>query len=155
MSEPREVINIGSGPAVYTGRRLRGPPLVFDGSVTAGGALVNTTDVENFPGFPGRRHGSGAHGHARPRQALRRDTSRVDVSGLFVAIGHEPRSELLKGKVDLDENGHVVVSHPTTATSAPGVYAAGDLVDQRYRQAITAAALDAERHLSILDDQVH
>jgi thioredoxin reductase (NADPH) len=306
MSEPREVIIIGSGPsgysaAIYAARAaLR--PLVFEGSVTAGGALVNTTEVENFPGFPGGVMGPALMADMREQAARfgaelvtddvvsvdlggdvktvrtdtrtytartvilatgsrykklglaredelsgrgvswcatcdgfffrekaiavvgggdsaveeatfltrfgkkvhllhRRDelraskimqerafadpkleivwnaevaeilgehavdgvtlrdtatgeTRRLDVSGLFIAIGHEPRSELFEGQVDIDENGYVRVLHPTTATSRPGVFAAGDLVDHRYRQAITAAgtgaaaALDAERHLS-------
>jgi thioredoxin reductase (NADPH) len=83
--------------------------------------------------------------------------SRLPVTGLFIAIGHDPRSELLTGQVDLDDNGYVVVSHPSTATNIPGVFAAGDLVDHHYRQAITAAgtgcaaALDAERYVAELD----
>jgi len=80
--------------------------------------------------------------------------SDLDVTGLFIAIGHDPRSELLHGQVDLDEDGYVLVAHPTTGTNLPGVFAAGDLVDHRYRQAISAAgtgcaaALDAERYLA-------
>jgi thioredoxin reductase (NADPH) len=78
----------------------------------------------------------------------------LDVTGMFVAIGHTPRSELVKGQVELDDEGYVVVTSPTTATSIPGVFAAGDLVDHRYRQAITAAGtgasagMDAERWLA-------
>jgi thioredoxin reductase (NADPH) len=306
MSEIRDLIIIGSGPsgysaAIYAARAaLR--PVVFEGSVTAGGALVNTTEVENFPGFPdgvqgpalmaamrdqaerfgaelvtdddvgvdlasdvktvrtdtqtytartvilatgsrykklglareGELSGRGVswcatcdgfffrdkaiavvgggdsaieeatfltrfgqkvyllhrrdklraskimqeRAFADPkleivwntevvdilgehavdgvtlRDTVTRETRRLDVSGLFIATGHEPRSELVQGQVDIDENGYVHVSHPTTATSRPGVFAAGDLVDHRYRQAITAAgtgaaaALDAERHLA-------
>jgi thioredoxin reductase (NADPH) len=83
--------------------------------------------------------------------------SRLPVTGLFIAIGHDPRSELIKGQVDLDDEGYVVVQHPATETNLPGVFAAGDLVDHHYRQAITAAgtgcaaALDAERYLADLD----
>jgi thioredoxin reductase (NADPH) len=308
----RDVIIIGSGPAGYTAAvyaaRANLAPLVFEGSVTAGGALMNTTEVENFPGFrdgimgpqlmdemraqaerfgaemvpddvvavdltgevkvvtdgAGARHraravilstGSGyrklgiegedrlsGHGvswcatcdgfffrdqhiavvgggdsaleeatflsrfaakvtlvHRRdelraskimqdrafadPRieiawnsavQAIHGDdrltgltlvdtvtgeSRRLDVTGLFIAVGHDPRSELLGGQVNLDENGYVLVDHPSTRTSLPGVFASGDLVDHHYRQAVTAAgtgcaaALDAERFLAALDHE--
>jgi thioredoxin reductase (NADPH) len=80
--------------------------------------------------------------------------SELAVTGLFVAIGHDPRNELIKGVVDLDDAGYVQVQGRTTATNIDGVFAAGDLVDHTYRQAITAAgsgcaaALDAERWLA-------
>ncbi len=311
MSDVRNVIVIGSGPAGYSAAlyagRARLQPLVFEGSVEAGGALMNTTEVENFPGFPdgimgpdlmdnfrkqaerfdaelvsdevhsvdltnevkvvrdsagvehrafavilamgsayrklgipGEEHLSG-HGvswcatcdgfffreqdiavvgggdsameeaqfltkFARSvtvvhrRDALRaskimqdralsnpkirflwntevlaaegtdklegllvRDTrtgeqSTLPVTGFFEAIGHDPRSELVRGQVDLDEDGYVLVDHPSTRTNLPGVFAAGDLVDSTYRQAATAAgtgvaaALDAERYLAALED---
>lgn len=85
------------------------------------------------------------------------DERQLDVTGLFIAIGHDPRSELLAGQVDLDDEGYVLVDHPSTATNVQGVFAAGDLVDHQYRQAITAAgtgcaaALDAERYVAALD----
>ena len=309
MSDIRNVIIIGSGPTGYTAAvyaaRASLEPLVFEGSVTAGGALMNTTEVENFPGFrdgimgpalmdemraQAERFGaelvpddvvevdltgdvkivktatdtyrarsvilatgSGYRKLGLPReeelsgrgvswcatcdgfffreQAIavigggdsaveeatfltrfgskvylihRRDELRaskimqerafadpkleviwnaevasingedrlesitlrdtvtgeerpLEVTGLFIAIGHDPRSELLTGQVDLDDNGYVLVDHPSTATNLPGVFAAGDLVDHHYRQAITAAgtgcaaALDAERFLAELD----
>jgi thioredoxin reductase (NADPH) len=78
----------------------------------------------------------------------------LDATGVFVAIGHDPRSELLVDQVELDESGYVVVDAPTTRTKIAGVFAAGDLVDHTYRQAITAAgtgcaaALDAERYIA-------
>jgi thioredoxin reductase (NADPH) len=78
----------------------------------------------------------------------------LDVSGVFVAIGHDPRSELFRDQIEVDENGYVVVDLPTTRTTIEGVFAAGDLVDHDYRQAITAAgtgcaaALDAERYIA-------
>jgi thioredoxin reductase (NADPH) len=309
MSAPRNVIIIGSGPSGYTAAvyaaRASLSPLVFEGSVTAGGALMNTTEVENYPGFrdgimgpalmdemraQAERFGaemvaddivevdltgdvkvvrtatdtytaravilatgSGYRKLGLPREEelsgrgvswcatcdgfffreqhiavvgggdsaieeatfltrfgskvsliVRRDelraskimqeraftdpkleivwnsvieeingtdrlesltlkdtvtgeTSNLDATGLFIAIGHDPRSELLAGQVDLDDNGYVLVAHPSTATNQPGVFAAGDLVDHHYRQAITAAgtgcaaALDAERYLADLD----
>jgi len=311
-SDPRNVIIVGSGPAGYTAAvyaaRANLAPLVFEGSVTAGGALMNTTEVENFPGFrdgimgpqlmdemraqaerfgaelvpdditsmdltgevkvvtdgAGTRHraravilatGSGyrrlgiegedrlsGHGVSwcatcdgfffrdqhiavvgggdsaleeatflsrfaskvtlvHRRQGLRAskimqerafgdpkieiawnsevetihgedkltgltltdtvtgERRRLDATGLFIAIGHDPRSELLGGQVDLDENGYVLVDQPSTRTSLPGVFACGDLVDHHYRQAVTAAgtgcaaALDAERFLAALDHE--
>jgi thioredoxin reductase (NADPH) len=82
------------------------------------------------------------------------ETSDLAATGLFVAIGHDPRSELVKGQVELDDEGYVVVDARTTKTNLDGVFAAGDLVDHTYRQAVTAAgtgcaaALDAERWLA-------
>jgi thioredoxin reductase (NADPH) len=306
----RNVIIIGSGPAGYTAAiyaaRARLEPLVFEGSVTAGGALMTTTEVENFPGFAdgimgpalmdqmrsqaerfgaelvaddivevdltgelkvvtdsaGTEHraktvilamGSGyrklglqdeerlsGHGvswcatcdgfffreqdiavvgggdsaveeatfltrfgkkvtivHRRDElraskimadRALANDkidfawnsevseikgddkvtgvtlrdtntgeTRELPVTGLFIAIGHDPRSELVRGQVHTDDEGYVLVEGTTTRTNLPGVFAAGDLVDHTYRQAVTAAgtgcaaALDAERYLATLE----
>ncbi|MGW4632887.1 thioredoxin-disulfide reductase [Nocardia sp. NPDC004415] len=82
------------------------------------------------------------------------ETRELPVTGVFVAIGHQPRSTLVADQVDLDDNGYVTVAPSSTATSLPGVFAAGDLVDHRYRQAITAAgsgcaaAIDTERWLT-------
>lgn len=86
------------------------------------------------------------------------ETSELPVTGLFIAIGHDPRTELFKGVLDLDEEGYLKVESPSTRTKIPGVFAAGDVVDHTYRQAITAAgtgcsaALDAERYLAALSD---
>ena len=86
-------------------------------------------------------------------------TEQLPVSGMFVAIGHDPRTELFVGQLKLDDEGYVVVSHPTTDTSINGVFACGDVVDHIYRQAITsagtgaAAAIDAERWLAETFDE--
>ncbi|MGW6336399.1 thioredoxin-disulfide reductase [Nocardia rhamnosiphila] len=82
------------------------------------------------------------------------ETSELAATGLFVAIGHDPRSELVRDQVDLDAGGYVLVREPGTQTSVEGVFAAGDLVDHTYMQAVTAAgtgcraAIDAERWLA-------
>ena len=306
MSDVRDVIVIGSGPAGYTAAlyaaRARLSPLVFEGSVTSGGALMNTTDVENFPGFPdgvlgpdlmdqlrkqaerfgaellaedvtevdlkatpkvvragedtylaraviiatgsgyreldvpGEKRLSGhgvswcatcdgfffreqdiavigggdtameeaafltrfarsvtvvhrrdslraskimqdrAMGNPKIRFAWDSEVTEVlgedrvtglrlrnvktgvastlEVSGMFVAIGHDPRSELFAGQLATDADGYLVVEQPTTRTAIDGVFAAGDVVDRTYRQAVTAAgtgcsaAIDAERWLA-------
>ncbi|MBX6370687.1 MAG: thioredoxin-disulfide reductase [Acidothermus sp.] len=303
---PREVIIIGSGPAGYTAAlyaaRAKLNPLVFEGAIGAGGALMTTTEVENFPGFPDgiqgpdlmdamrrqairfgaemitadvtsvdlsgeikvvrtddaeyrsraliiatgskyrylglaneqRLLGRGVSacatcdgfffrdqdiavvggGDSAAEEALfltrfarsvtlvhRRDALRASkimqervfandkirirwngrvvdvlgeekvegilvedtvtgarevlpVTGLFIAIGHEPRSELFRGQLEIDDAGYIKVQHPTTRTSVSGVFACGDVVDHIYRQAVTAAgtgcaaAIDAERWLA-------
>ncbi|GAA2167540.1 MULTISPECIES: thioredoxin-disulfide reductase [Glycomyces] len=84
-------------------------------------------------------------------------TRELPATGLFIAIGHDPRSELFKGQVELDESGYVKVAAPSTRTNLDGVFAAGDLVDHTYQQAVTAAgtgcaaALDAERYIAALE----
>jgi thioredoxin reductase (NADPH) len=309
----RDVIIIGSGPAGYTAAvyaaRANLAPMIFEGSVTAGGALMNTTDVENFPGFPqgvmgpelmmnmreqAERFGAelvredvveveltgpvkkvtdgngdvhrahtvilamgsayrelglpdeqrlsghgvswcatcdgaffreqdivvigggdsameeatflsrfgrtvtvvhrrdelraskimaeramndpkisfvwnsevvGLHGDPKLSSITLRDTvtgelRELSASGLFIAIGHDPRNELVIGQVDLDPEGYVLTQGRGTATNLPGVFACGDLVDHTYRQAITAAgtgcmaSLDAERYLAALPQTV-
>ncbi|QVQ50509.1 thioredoxin-disulfide reductase [Spiractinospora alimapuensis] len=310
MSDVRNVIIIGSGPAGYTAAvyaaRAELRPLVFEGSVTAGGALMTTTDVENFPGFPdgilgpdlmdnmrkqaerfgadlraadvtevdltanpkvvksgdqtflartvivatGSQHrklgvpgedeysGRGTSWCAtcdgfffrdqdiavvgggdtameeatfltrfaksvtiihrrdqlraskimqerafanekirflwdtevtevlgdtkvsslRLRNTNTGETSDLQVTGLFIAVGHDPRVELFTDQLDLDADGYLSVDSPTTKTNVPGVFACGDVVDHSYRQAVTAAgtgcsaALDAERFLADLND---
>ncbi|MBT2382771.1 thioredoxin-disulfide reductase [Streptomyces sp. ISL-11] len=314
MSDVRNVIIIGSGPAGYTAAlytaRASLKPLVFEGAVTAGGALMNTTDVENFPGFregimgpdlmdnmraqaerfgaelipddviavdlseeiktvtdsagtvhrakavivtTGSQHrklglpredelsGRGVswcatcdgfffkdqdiavigggdtameeatflsrfaksvtvvhrrdtlraskamqerafadpkisfvwdseiaeiHGENKLsgltlRNLKTDETSELPVTGLFIAIGHDPRTELFKGQLNLDDEGYLKVDAPSTRTNLTGVFAAGDVVDHTYRQAITAAgtgcsaALDAERFLASLSHSEH
>ena len=86
-------------------------------------------------------------------------TETLDVCGMFVAIGHDPRSELFAGQLKLDDAGYIQVEHPTTRTNIDGVFACGDVVDHIYRQAITsagtgaAAAIDAERWLAETFDE--
>jgi thioredoxin reductase (NADPH) len=310
VTQVRDVIIIGSGPSGYAAAlyaaRARLSPLVFEGSVTSGGALMNTTEVENFPGFPdgvlgpdlmdqmrkqaerfgaelvtddvtevdlkatpkqikvgednylaktviiatgsayrelgvaGEKRLSGhgvswcatcdgfffreqdiaviGGGDSAMEEATfltrfarsvtivhRRDTLRaskimqdratsnpkikfawdsevaevlgedrvkglrlrnlktgeesmLEVTGMFVAIGHDPRNELFTDQLDTDDEGYLLVDHPSTRTKIDGVFAAGDVVDRIYRQAITAAgtgcaaALDAERWLADHED---
>ncbi|RBQ15768.1 thioredoxin-disulfide reductase [Spongiactinospora rosea] len=307
MSDVRNVIIIGSGPAGYTAAiysaRADLRPLVFEGSVTAGGALMNTTDVENFPGYPdgimgpdlmdnlrkqAERFGAelvaddvvevdlaanpkvvktvtdtyhakavilamgssyrelglpnekrlSGHGVSwcatcdgfffrdqdivvvgggdsameeatfltrfarsvtivhrrselraskimqdrafgnekirfqwdseveeivgddrvsavRVRNLKTGETTELPATGVFVAIGHDPRNELVKGQITLDDEGYIKVQSPGTGTNLEGVFACGDVVDHIYRQAITAAgtgcqaSLDAERWLTL------
>jgi thioredoxin reductase (NADPH) len=108
--------------------------------------LTNTavTAVEGDPKVSG----------VRLRNTITHEESQLAVTGVFVAIGHDPRSELVRGQVDLDPEGYVLTKGGTTSTSVDGVFAAGDLVDHTYRQAITAAgtgcsaSIDAERWLA-------
>jgi thioredoxin reductase (NADPH) len=108
--------------------------------------LTNTavTAIEGEPKVSG----------VRLRNTVTGEESKLDVTGVFVAVGHDPRSELVRGQVELDDAGYVQVKQHSTATSVEGVFAAGDLVDHTYRQAITAAgtgcsaSIDAERWLA-------
>ena len=99
----------------------------------------------------------GKVGGLKLRDTRTDELSDLDVSAMFVAIGHDPRSTFLAGQLDLNEDGYVTVAQPSTITSLPGVFACGDLVDDHYQQAITAAgsgckaALDAEAYLAELD----
>jgi len=96
---------------------------------------------------------SGALGHATLVNVEDGQEREITVSGTFIAVGHEPQSELVRGQIDVDESGYVITEGRSTRTNLPGVFAAGDLVDHTYRQAITAAgtgcqaALDAEWYL--------
>jgi thioredoxin reductase (NADPH) len=102
-------------------------------------------------------------GDDRIKSARIRDTktgaeSEVELGGMFVAIGHDPRSELFAGQLETDPDGYLTAEHPTTRTAIRGVFACGDVVDRIYRQAVTAAgtgcaaALDAERFLASEED---
>jgi thioredoxin reductase (NADPH) len=96
---------------------------------------------------------SGQLGHATLRNVETGETEECPMDGAFVAIGHEPQSAIVKGQIDVDDEGYVIVQGRSTRTNRPGVFAAGDLVDHTYRQAITAAgsgcqaALDAEWYM--------
>jgi thioredoxin reductase (NADPH) len=95
------------------------------------------------------------------RDTITAEERELPVSGLFIAIGHDPRSELVKGQLHLDADGYVITDGRSTKTNLPGVFASGDLVDRTYRQAVTAAgtgcaaALDAERYLTALHHGDH
>src|SRR5215203_3956783 len=103
-------------------------------------------------------HGEGKLSGVTLRDTVTGETRELAVTGLFVAIGHDPRNELITGVVDTDEAGYVLVDGRSARTNVPGVFACGDLVDHTYRQAITAAgsgcaaALDAEHYLAALED---
>ena len=94
---------------------------------------------------------------ANLKSTLTGETVHVPIDGIFIAIGHEPQSELFKGQLDMKPSGSIITAPHSTATNIPGVYAAGDVADDVYRQAVTAAglgcmaALEAEKHLAGLD----
>ena len=188
------VIIIGSGPAGYTAAlytaRADLEPLVIEG-FQWGGLLQQTTDVENYPGYPQGVTGPEMMAEFRASAIMldrARDTDNIELltpyvverfeagengalgkavltnteggedrelvlDGAFIAIGHRPNSQLVEGQLDVDDNGYLLVEGRSSRTKLAGVFAAGDLIDHTYRQAITAAgsgcaaALDAEAYL--------
>ncbi|MCT2543304.1 NAD(P)/FAD-dependent oxidoreductase [Streptomyces atratus] len=190
MSDIRDVVVIGSGPADYTAAlyaaRAKLGPVLFGSSIfVVGGdtAMEEATFLTRFAKSVTAVHRRSTLRASKVMQnrafsddkisfafdteiaELKRDgamlsgvvlrdaftgaTRELAATGLFIAIGHDPRTELFRGQLDLDDSGYLKVSSPTTRTNIPGVLGAGDVVDHTYRQAITAAAaLDAERYLA-------
>jgi len=113
-------------------------------------AFLWDTVVEEVAG------GDGAVTGVKVRNVKTDEVSDFQTDGLFIAIGHDPNTQLFKGQLELDDNGYIVASHPRTQTSVSGVFACGDVVDHIYRQAVTAAgtgcaaAIDAEKYLEAL-----
>ncbi len=160
MGGVEKVIIIGGAcagltAAIYTSR-AKLQPLLFAGHMF-GGQLMMTSEVENFPGFP-----EGIQGPElleRFRQQAEKFGTRIiyenviKVDGMFIAIGHEPNTDVFRGQLELDSHGYIKV-HEHVKTSVEEVFAAGDVHDRKYRQAITAsafgcmAALECERYLS-------
>jgi len=172
-----KVMIIGSGPAGYTAAVYAARAMLEPGIVAGlqpGGQLTITTDVENYPGFPeilgpelmdkfkehALKFGTAFYEDVildvdftqRPF-TLKSDSGTVYTAD-FIAIGHKPSTEIFKGHVDMNAGGYITTAPDSTATNVPGVFATGDVSDEIYRQAVTAAglgcmgALEAERWLT-------
>ena len=135
---------------VHRRDEFRASQIMFDRAKATGNIeLLTPYVIEEF--LPGE---NGALGSARLRNVETGEERDLPMSGAFVAVGHVPQSEIVQGIVDTDENGYVAVDGRSTRTTIPGMFAAGDLVDHTYRQAVTAAgsgcaaAIDAERWLA-------
>jgi thioredoxin reductase (NADPH) len=95
----------------------------------------------------------------RVRNVKTDQTTNIAAQGCFIAIGHDPATEVFKGRIEMDDEGYIIVHPGTTRTSQPGLFAAGDCVDKIFRQAVTAAglgcmaALESEKYLGSLEDQ--
>ncbi|WP_030271024.1 thioredoxin-disulfide reductase [Streptomyces sp. NRRL B-24484] len=134
-------------------------------SLRASKAMQNRAFADEKITFAWNSEVAAIHGDQLVSGVTLRDTvtgeeRELAASGLFIAIGHDPRTELFTGQLDLDDEGYLKVASPSTRTNIAGVFGAGDVVDHTYRQAITAAgsgcqaALDAERYLAALADTV-
>ncbi|MFF2955905.1 thioredoxin-disulfide reductase [Kitasatospora sp. NPDC057965] len=132
-------------------------------SLRASKAMQNRAFADPKITFAWNSEVTAIHGEKLVSGVTLRDTAtgeerELAASGLFIAIGHDPRTELFTGQLELDTEGYLKVASPSTRTNLPGVFGAGDVVDHTYRQAITAAgsgcsaALDAERYLAALAD---
>ena len=148
-----DVVIVGSGPAGYTAAiyaaRAQLNPVILAGSVTAGGALMNTTEVENYPGFVTGIMGPELMTQMQEQaERFGADVRYEDVTALELT-GDVKR-------ITTDDAGYITVQAPSQQTAIPGVFACGDVADPHYQQAITAAgsgcraALDAEHYLATL-----